>query len=346
MRLSLKKLMVLLTFGVLFIPCFAPAQVTLGGGKGTLRVYDAETVYTGNFYINSFYNGYFTESQSGGAAEDHTLNISMTLGLFNVMELFGHFVPYQDDQQHIWGPPGNTTTGFKLHLRRENKVFQTGFLTYARFPTAQNFNVPYEPFTIDANGWGLMWLSTWDFRSGSGSVPLKLALNLGYDDIDWKDRFFGDEKDKLLLGLGFKFPVRSSLLYSELTGEVFLNNTQEVAFTENLLRFTQGFRFLAPMNLVADLAADFTFGGADEPEAVRMPYVKQYAKWKFTFGLTYRTTLFKPLTAEQKAEKEKRRQEEEKLEAIRKKREQAIKELEEMRKKIEKERTVEDPGGN
>ena len=327
---------------LLLFASFSSAQVTLGGSKGTLRIYDAETVYPGQFYINSFYHGYFVE-KDGKSAEDHTLNLAFTLGLLPTLEMFTHFIPYQDDQSNIWGPPGETSVGFKFHLPRKGKLFQTGLLAYGHFPTAQNFNVAFEPFTYDATGWVLQWLSTWDFRSGSGTLPLKMSLNVGYNDINWADRYFGDEKDKLLLGLGFKFPVRSSLLYSEFTGEIFLNNTEKVAFSENLLRFTQGFRFLAPMDLVCDMAVDVALGGAKDAESERLPYVKDYADWKVTFGLTYRTSLFNPMTAEQKVEKEKKKVEQNKQDTIRGKREQAIKELEEMRKKIEKERTVEDP---
>lgn len=340
---SLLKLLTTIVIIVLLVPAILSAQVTLGGSKGTLRVYDAETVYPGQLYINSFYNTYAAETALGGFIEDHTLNIAITLGLFNVFDFFTHVVPYQDDQVSIWGPPGNTRSGFKFYIPRKNRVFQTGFLSFVNFPTSKSFNVPYEPFTHDTMGWALMWISTWDFRSGSGNIPLKLSLNMGYEDLDWHDRFFGDIKDKLLIGIGFKFPVRSSLLYSEFTGEVFLNNTENVAFTENLLRFTQGFRFLAPLDLVCDIAADFNFGGADDLKGVRPPFVKEYADWKLTFGLTYRTTLFRPLTAKQKLDKQKQRQEQGKLDEIRQKREQAVRELEEMRKKIEKERTVEDP---
>jgi hypothetical protein len=341
-RLSLKLLTAIVVF-VFLVPTYLSAQVTLGGSKGTLHVYDAETIYPGQLYINSFYQTFATETSSGGFAEDHSLNFALTLGLFNSVEIFAHAVPYQDDQASVWGPPGNTSVGFKMYLPRKNRVFQTGFLSYARFPTANNYNVPFEPFTIDAPGWALLWISTWDFRSGSGTMPLKLSLNLGYNDLDWRNTFFEDIKDKLLIGLGLKFPIRSSLLYSEFTGEVFLNNTEKVAFTENYLIFTQGFRFLAPLNLVCDIAADFNFGGADDLKGVRPPFVKEYADWKLTFGLTYRGTLFRPLTEKQKVEKQKKQQEQNKLDEIRLKREQAIKDLEEMRKKIEEERTVEDP---
>lgn len=341
----LKKIyLVLLTFFLVF-PLSAYSQVTMAGGKGLLRVFEAETVYPGHFYFNPFYNGYFTETVAGKSNEDHTMNLGLTLGLTNAFEVFAHLVPYQDDQTHIWGPIGDTQWGVKFHVPAKGATIQNGLLAFATFPTGVNHNLPYEPFSVDANGWGLMWLTTFDFRKGTGTLPLKLSLNLGYRDMDWSDRYFSDKKDQLLAGLGVKFPIRSSILYTELTGEIFINNPDQVQFSQNLFRVTQGIRFLGPWHLVCDIAADLGLGGDNSEDINKIinPYVKNYADWKVIVGVTYRTTLFRHLTREEKIQRKKQREEENKLDTIRKKREKVVKDLEEMKKKLEKEKKIDEP---
>jgi len=56
------------------------------------------------------------------------------------------------------------------------------------------------------------------------------------------------------------------------------------------------------MRLVCDLAVDYALGGVEDAASEKLPFIKDYADWKITFGLTYRTSLFTPLTAEQKVE--------------------------------------------
>ncbi len=341
----MKKIFFVLSAFFLVFPLTAHSQVTMAGGKGLLRVFEAETVYPGHFYFNPFYNGYFTETATGNSNEDHTMIFGLTLGLTNSFEVLAQLVPYQDDQTHIWGPIGDTRLGVKFHVPNKGSAIQNGLLAFTTFPTGINHNLPYEPFTYDANGWGLMWLTTFDFRKGAATLPLKLSLNLGYHDMDWSDRYFSDKKDQLLAAVGIKFPIRSSLLYTEINGEIFINNPDQVPFSQNLFRVTQGIRFLGPWHLVCDIAADLGLGGdnSNDIENFANPYMKNYADWKIIVGFTYRTTLFKHLTREEKIQQRKQREEDNKLDAIRKKREKVVKDLEEMKKKLEKEKKIDEP---
>ena len=318
------------------------AQVSVGGGKGLLRIYDAETVYPGLLYINPFYSFYGQEKDSR-YSEDHTLNLSFTLGLSNKFELFLHTVPYQDDQDHIWGPIGDTDIGLKYQVPKNGSPLQFALVGLVNFPTAINHNVQFEPYSSDGTGWTLFGVANLDMKNTSAAIPLKFSFNIGYRDHDMSDRFFAEKKDQLVGGFGLKFPVRSSILYSELTGEIFINNTDEVSFSENLIRFTQGIRFLGPSSLVFDLAADFELGGAsNDARIIANEFIKDYADWKITLGATYRTTLFKHLTPQEKLARKQKQEENEKLNSIRQKREQVSKDLEELKKNLEKEKRKEE----
>lgn len=325
------------------------AQVTLSGGKGQLRAMDADPVPAGQLYINGLYSLYLEKittpipvgagvGQREELAVDHTLNVALTLGLSRTFELMLHAVPYQDNQRDLFGPIGDTQIGVKFHLPNRGSIFQSGLLGYVRLPTAPMHNIPYEGYSADAFGWGLTGLASLDLRSSSLALPVKFIANIGYRDQDWGDRYFSADYDQLLFALGFKFPIRATLLYLETSGEVFVNQTDLLSLRQNLLRLSGGLRFLGPGQLVFDAAADIRLGNYT-PSAAEMavnPYLKRYADWKVLLGVTHRIHLFEPATEQDRARSERRAEEEKKNEEIRKQREQVNRELEELRKKIEK----------
>ena len=325
------------------------AQVTLSGGKGQLRAMDADPVPAGQLYINGLYSLYLEKitapipvgagvGQREELAVDHTLNVALTLGLSRTFELMLHAVPYQDNQRDLFGPIGDTQIGVKFHLPNRGSIFQSGLLGYVRLPTAPMHNIPYEGYSADAFGWGLTGLASLDLRSSSLALPVKFIANIGYRDQDWGDRYFSADYDQLLFALGFKFPIRATLLYLETSGEVFVNQTDLLSLRQNLLRLSGGLRFLGPGQLVFDAAADIRLGNYT-PSAAEMavnPYLKRYADWKVLLGVTHRIQLFEPATEQDRARSERRAEEEKKNEEIRKQREQVNRELEELRKKIEK----------
>jgi hypothetical protein len=317
------------------------SQVTLGGSKGLLRIHDADTVYPGYLYINGVYSGYTRKNEEKtNLVEDHTINLSFTLGLSRVFELYLHTVPYQDDQKSLWGPPGDTQFGVKICPSKGGHFFEWGFAGFLSFPTALHHNVPFESFSADAEGWGLLGLLSLDLKNSSLRFPLKMSVNFGYRDHDWYDHFFIASQDQLIGGCGIKFPIGSSYLFTEITGEVFMNNPEQVAFKQNSFRVTQGLRFPGPFHLVMDVGFDYDF--IDYKPVIAEyrdnPYLKDYADWKIIFGIAYRTTVFKYVSREEETQKATTRLEKEKLDAIKEKRENVIKELEELRKKLDNEK--------
>lgn len=331
------------------------AQVTLGGGKGQLRTQDADPIPAGQLALNGFYSLYIEKRTTSiptvtgvyrrqELATDHTLNLSLTLGLSRYFELLLHAVPYQDTQHDLFGPIGDTRIGLKLHIPNRGSILQTGLLGFVSMPTAPRHNLMYESYSTDAYGWGLIGLLSLDLRSSATAIPVKFFANLGYRDHDWGDRFFSADFDQLLAGAGFKFPIRSTLLYCETTGEIFLNQMQELDLRQNLIRFSSGLRFLGPQQLVFDIAADVRLGNY-RPDAAAMaanPFLKRYADWKILAGVTHRMQLFEPAPADKRSQQIRQAAEQEKNEAVRKQREQINREMEELRKKVE-ERPVQPP---
>ncbi len=320
------------------------AQVTYSGLKGLLHVYDADTIYPGLLYFNAVYSGFTKkDTELKNLIEDNTLNIALTFGLSHSFEFFGHFVPYQDDQIGYWGPIGDSRLGLKFHAPApKGATFYFGMFAYANFPTGYRHNLMFEPFTTDKKGWMLGGIGTFDLKDRSNTLPVKFSINIGYRDHDWDDRYFTDKKDQFVGGLGIKFPVRSSILYSEFTGRIFINNLEHVDFHQNLLRYTQGFRFLGPFNVIFDVAADIELGGYRPKEHERTdPFLKDYADWKVYVGVSYSIEVFEYLTREERLEKKHYRKETQKLDAVKDKRENVIKELEDLREKLEKEKQPE-----
>jgi len=334
----LKKINILLILCI-FLPITTFSQVSLYGSKGLLRILEAETIHPGLLAINPVYTGY-AAGDNYNFSEDHSLNLALTLSLSEQFEVFAHLVPYQDDQKHTWGPIGDTRLSFKYHIPNYGSISQFGFVGFLSFPTAANHNVPFEPYSDDALGWGLLGLATFDLKNYFGTLPLKFSFNVGYRDLNWSDPFFTDIKDQLIGGFGFKFPVRSSLLYSEVTGELFINNLENISLSQNYVRFTQGFRFVGPWHLICDISGDIELSNYDENAltSVNNEFIKDYADWKIIFGVTYRTNLFTGKTKEEKELEQRKIEEQKDLDKIQEKRKKVVKDLEELRKQLEQEK--------
>lgn len=355
MSLKIKKIII---FAGLFLNGFSVAQIAVQGGKGQLRVWDAEPVPPGQFYLSLFYSYYAEKAtvqvigdktrilrESRHLLEDHTLNLNFTLGLSHIFEVFLHTVPYQDNQVDLWGPIGDTQIGIKANIPKKIGLTQYGLLGMVSLPTAPRHNVPYESFSMDAYGWGLFGLVNFDLRNTRWQIPIKFTLNLGYRDHNWHDQYFASRYDQLIYGVSIKFPIRTFVCYSEWHSEVFINNTKYISFSQNHHRYSQGFRFVGFNDFIFDLACDIRVG-APAPTAqeyAENPFLKTYADWKILLGAAYRITLFTPRTAEEKERLKREKEERRKMDEIRQQREKVIKELEELRKKVEKDRQEKPP---
>ncbi len=262
------------------------SQTTIYGGRGLMRVYTAEPLGRGQFFVNSYFQTFLDPSKRGGSlGKDHTLSLGFTIGLSKRMELALSPVLYQDDQKHIWGPPGDMRVGLKYATPLAFGGFSTGLSAFVNLPIAKNHNVAYEPYSSGKLGAGVIGLVTLDMTDNFPLVPLKLYFNFGYMDHHVGDQLFNDLEDQYLVGAGLKFPIRSIVFYTEYTSEIFVDNPF-LSSSENSKRLSQGVKILGPWNLVIDLAGDW---GLHKPVAqpANPIYQKDYADWKVILGLNY-----------------------------------------------------------
>jgi len=255
------------------------AQTGLAGGRGTLRVQAAETVPTGTFVFNS-YALTFSRGGSSSRVYNHTWTVSATYGLARALELTTQFVPYQDDQEHKVGRPGDVQLGIKWQTPWAGRRVRTALQGVLKLPTAANHNVPFDPFSSNRISWGIMGIASLHLP---GLIPLKVNMNIGYLDHNVGTILPTKSTDQLILRLGFKIPVRAVIFYSEYSAEIFFNNSA-VSFRDNSMRLTHGFKFRMPLRLVLDVGADIGFS---HDLKTYPPPLHEYADWKLFGGLTY-----------------------------------------------------------
>jgi len=177
-----------------------------------------------------------------------------------------------------------------------------------------------------------MGLLSFDLTNSFGQLPLKVHTNFGYLDHNIETLLSTDGTDQLLFGLGFKFSAHPFIIYTEYTGEFFLNNNA-IKFGDNSMRFTQGFKFLGPFNFIVDFGLDIGLSRGLEsyPEPLH-----KYANWKIITGLTYHFKLGKVHGYAAKETKIDRKKESKALEALKKKRKNVDQDLKGKRKNLEK----------
>lgn len=280
-------------FLALSLPCYG--QTTIYGGRGLMRIFTAEPIGRGQFFINTYFQTFLDPSKRNKSlGKDHTLSLGFTLGISRRAEICVSPVLYQDDQKHVWGPPGDMRVGLKYASPLSFGAFSTGLNFFVNIPIAKTPNVPFEPYSSGKFGGGLLGLLTVDMTDAFPVVPLKLYLNFGYVDHDFSGQPFTAEEDQYVIGAGLKFPIRSIVFYTEYTGEIFANNPI-VSRKENSTRLSQGLKILGPWNFIIDFAADL---GLEKPANISIDpldplykkyadYKKDYADWKVTLGLNY-----------------------------------------------------------
>ena len=319
-------------FMLLVLPCFLFAQTTVMGGTGLFRVQGADVLVPGQLSLSGHYLGFYqAKENSSNLTKDVTINSGFTFGLSERLELTAGITIYQDDNAQLLPIPGDSRLGLKVNAVNGN-IVSLGFYPFINFPTAENHNVMFETYNSDKVSIGLHGIVTFDLKDTLPIIPIKFYINGGYLDNNLGDQFFAAKIDQGLLGLGLKVPIRSSVIFTEFTSEIFVNNT-DVRWYNNPQRLTQGFRFIGPFELVGTVGFDISLSKFDE-EKKDEKFHKEYADWKIFAGVSHRFTVFPYLSRAARIERQNRIEEERRLEEIRKQREKAAKELEEMKKKL------------
>lgn len=310
-------------------PLLLSAQTTAAGGRGMFRVFSAEKVQRGSIFISTFYQTFLRTTDSRGHGNDHTLQLGLTYGMTHSLELTARLVPYQEDQIHDFGVPGDTEVGIKWRTPFSTMSLATGLRGFIVLPTGRSHNVPFEPYSSGKLSWGAMSMITLNVGE---SYPLKVYANVGYLDHNITTIFSNESTDQLLLGVGLKIPIQPFIMYTEYTGEIFINN-KAVDFKDNSMRVTQGFKFRGPFRTTMDFGVDIGLSRNLNP--VPHPLIHDYANWKVFAGFSYQITTDRVYGKVQSASKTAAKEESKILDEIKRKREQADKDLEEMKKKLE-----------
>ncbi len=341
MGINLKRLTF---FVIVIVICLSNSwgysQVSMQGGKGLFRVLSAEPVNATDIFVNAAFSTFVEKTGAESLAKYYNANLNATVGLAKYLELILNVIPYQDDQQHLWGGFGDTKLGLKYLTPLATDEFKLGLMGFFKFPTANTANVPYEIFSTDDPGWGINALMTFDFLEVSPSNPFKLDLNIGYLDHSIHDQYFQSKIDQLFLGVGLKSSVRSTQVYLEYSGEIFFNNPKQVDFGQNSMRLTPGVRFLGPWENTIDVAFDLSLTSYDSLKNTDI-FHKEYFDWKLSVGVTHRFSVFKYFDKTSKLERQKELEEMRRLEEIRKKREKANQDLDRMKKILDKKKPEE-----
>ena len=314
------------------------AQVTMEGGRGLLRVQSANVVGVGDIYVSGVFSNYFEKIAKEKLSKYYYLALNGTIGLPYNMEVNLNMIPYQDNQTKLLGRFGDLQLGLKYRLPLSGSFFQWGWQSVIKFPTAFQANVPYESFSTEHYAWCNRLLFTLDFSRYFVSVPFKFYQNVGYYDHNVKDIYFQSPIDQLLIGTGLKFSIRSTQYYVEYTGELFINNTDTIAFRDNATRITFGSKFIGPAGLTMDVAMDYSFATRRKFDG-RWDFntlKKDYADWRLWIGVTHRFSVYKYFDSSAKIAQHKREQELRKLEQIKRKRIRANRDIERMRELLEK----------
>jgi len=341
MGINLKKICFVTLVVTIFLKTgWGYSQVTMHGGKGLFRILSAEPVNATDIFVNGTFSAFIEKTGPENLSKYYNINLNATVGLASYLEVILNIVPYQDDQVHIWGRFGDTKIGLKYLTPLQTDLFKLGIMSFYKFPTAERPNVPYEIFSTTKPGWGTYALVTLDFVEIFPSSPFKFDLNIGYLDHNIYDRHFQSKIDQLFVGAGIKFSIRSVQLYLEYSGELFINNPEQVDFNQNSRRISPGLRFLGPWQNTIDLAFDFSTTSYDSLKNLDS-FHKEYFDWKFTVGVTHRFSVFKYFDKTAKLERKKQLEELRKLEEIRKKREKANQDLEKMKKILDKKKSNE-----
>lgn len=327
----------------LLVPITAISQVTIGGGKGLVRVYEADPIEYGSLYTSLNWQGFAGKKTPSKNAlnELYVFNLNFTLGLPYQIDAFAHFTPYHDDQRHIFGPPGDTRLGLKWTAAQPMPSLSLAVAAYAQFPTAKTHPLPFEPYSEDATGWAILAALSNNLKNSSLALPLKTTVNFGYKDHNFTNDVFGGVTDQWLGGIAIKFPVKTTLWYSEISGEFFYNK-KNIKLFENSVRFTQGVKFYGPYQILFDITADIDLSHPEPPifKNSTVRFYEDYADWRIMASATYSFKLFhkKNLIKEQREQIKKNE-----LNEIEQQRKNINQELEDYKKRLKKEKKKNPP---
>ncbi|MBC8180799.1 hypothetical protein H8E88_06710 [candidate division KSB1 bacterium] len=355
-------------------------------------------------YVKSAWNlkpGYLTmygRSQVWGQVAAGTLTsvavwdiqgaLSLNYGVSEHIELAISPIMYQDTQrgEKKYMVPGDLVVGLKFgsfNLKGGPMTWGISFDT--RFPTGEDFNIAFEPYSANTITWGFTGTLSYSKDPLYPDENLNVDFNLGYvNHNDIGQELCNDPNDpfsvsamtqQLLYGLGIKIPTPTFDFTVEIYGNSFIQKPpKETAYSlENYFYLTPGINYRASRWLTLKVGADLRLSSNTDETTYQYKYKKysddlpNYVPWRLNVGFNIfllPTTVFKVSDKDVLIRKAQSRRQlfeqiineqqetesaEEELERIKSERQKAEKELERLRRILEgdqkKKKTKEPPPG-
>ena len=357
---------------------------TLNGGPGLLYTNSAWVQKPGHLTLKT-HTRFFGKVKPNSAVTIWNVHgaFSLNYGVTDHLELDLSPVMYQDSHKGEGGKgynlPDDIFLGLKLgSYRLFNNSLSYGAVLQARFPTADNHNLVFEPYSAPSLSWGFTGLMTYSQDPLYPEDNLNVHFNLGYfnyNDVGEKlseDTELDTIKVKSMTQefqyrMGIKIPSAEFDFSLELFGNAFLQKPpKETAYSlENYIYLTPGVTYNAARWISLIFAADLRLSG-DNDESLyyfdqKVGEMPNYPSWRINLGLKLHllpTSVYKVSEKDvliQKAEsrrelfeqiiREQRETEsaEEELERIKNERRKAERELERLRRILEGESKSNEP---
>ena len=244
----------------------------LNGGKGLTYVKSAWNLASG-------YVTLYTKSQAFGKTDDNPPvaywdvqgAFSLNFGITDHIELAISPVVYQDTNggKEVYNIPDDLFIGLKFgSYKVRGSSITWGLSLDTRFPTGQDHNLFFEPYSAGKVGWGFTGMLSYSKEPFYAEESLTVDVNLGYfnhNDIGQKlsgrtnDPFpVSSMTQELRYGIGIKIPSPGFDFSIELFGNSFIQKPPRTAYgMENYLYLTPAIIYKAYNWLKISVGADF-----------------------------------------------------------------------------------------
>jgi len=348
----------------------------INGGRGLTYVKSAWNLQPGHLTFSG-------RSQVWGQVASGTLTsiavwniqgaLSLNYGVSDHIELAISPIMYQDTQrgEKKYMVPGDLMFGLKFgSYNLGGSSLTWGISLDTRFPTAEEHNIVFEPYSTATISWGFTTMFSYSKDPLYPEEKLSVDFNLGYiNHNDVGEKLSGNPNDpfsvrmmtqQLLYGLGIKIPTPTFDFTMEMYGNSFIQGPpiQTAYSMENYLYLTPGINYRAARWLTLKVGADLRL--SSDTDETTYQYVGKYSddlpnyvSWRLNFGFNIllfpisvhkvsdkdvlirkaqnRRELFEQIISEQRETESA----EEELERIKTERQKAEKELERLRRILE-----------
>ena len=279
----------------------------INGGRGLTYVKSAWNLNPGHLTLygrSQVWGKVASGSLTSVAVWDIQGALSLNYGVSEHIELAISPIMYQDTQrgEKKYMVPGDLIFGLKFGSYKVRASSLTwGIGLDARFPTGEEYNIAFEPYSTGTINWGFTTMFTYSKDPLYPEEKLSVDFNIGYvNHNDVGEKLSGNPNDpydvtmmtqQLLYGLGVKIPTPSFDFTVEMYGNSFIQKPpKETAYSiENYLYITPGINYRASRWLTLKVGADLRL--SSDKDETTYQYggrysndLPNYPSWRVNFG--------------------------------------------------------------